>query len=364
MDIKFAKQIIDNPQGLQIYENFRLEIICTHETPNTHVTTKLHRWKNEEFIPLEIDNLNGMEDASEVERNGKYLMACEIKDIGGEQKNIGIFKSTNGINYHQTEIFAPISGWQKDSVSRPTFYDNHNNNIVPMLYEGRYKENWDNFKTGIAYVNFETGKTQGRDTEPILNKRLVPDDIWFENGWYWYSFHSRNDALGWYAKLYKSKIFGDDLIFDSNITYKGETIIAYYRDKSFYWKNFEGMWQVQTNGGTMLNLKLTQKSGNMILAEWIHPQGVHNVHFERKDKSGNPQLIGTKDYLAKEKWEFENVWNAKEFRIRPDTTNDWGDWILLNGTEPIEPPTNDNKALIDSIKKDLTSIEIKLDKIK
>lgn len=256
MNIKNAKLIVLNPPGLEIFENFGIDIICTHETPNTHATTKLWRRKNDKLILIKTDNPNGLEDANEVRRGDDRLMACEVKMIGGNQDDIGIFKTTDGINYHQTDTFIPTTGWQKDSVSSPTFYDNGLPN-VPMLYEGRYRENWDDFKTGLAYVNFATGKIVSRQSNPISNDRLVPDDIWFKNGWYWYSMHSRNDTLGWYAKLYKSKVFGQDLIFDSNITYKGETIIAYYnKDRSFYWNNQAGgMYQEvkETNNGGNVN---------------------------------------------------------------------------------------------------------------
>ncbi len=254
MNITNAKQIIPNPPGLKIFENFRLDIICTHTTPNTHANTKLHRWKNGKLIPLKIDNPNGMEDAHEVVRGSNRLMACEIKDIGGEQWSTGIFKSTDGINYTQTDRLKPTSNnWEKDSVSSPTFYDDDTDNI-PMLYEGRYRENWDDFKTGIAQVNFKTGKIVNRSSLTFLNDRLVPDDIWEENGWYWYSFHTRTDSMGWYALLYKSRAFGSRLIFESNFTFRGGTIGSYYRDKSFGWKNYEGIWQVinePTNGGNV-----------------------------------------------------------------------------------------------------------------
>ncbi len=301
------------------------------------------------------NNRKGLEDVYWLKNiNGYDYFGAEAKPYGANGKNIDqtdidIFKCVTGTHdWKYILSIKPTNNYfEKWSVSSPAF-KYVSNGTLDCLYEGRHSlEEHDDFRTGYCVIGLNTETIIRRNNKPISKERLVPDDIQFKDSYYWFSMHTRTDADKWFGLVYKSKFIDRDLKHAYTQTLDGKKIgEIYFTDSNkvyFYKKNFEGMWEGYLEqpqlpiGGDVLKLKVTSKDNNHVLLEWQHPQGVNNVHFERKSKKGNPIYLGTKDSYATGQWVFENTWKANEFRTRPETTNIWEEWVSI-GEPPIDPP--------------------------
>ena len=401
MKISNAKQIIPPSRtinGVEIffYENSNIIdnqiILCGHEKKDEHKTTKLYYhvigtniyemvlrdWCDSYKHGLEDAHINIVKTAQ-----GYYYLSAESKPYhqGTGNINIETFKSKNlrtGWQWCPNLTIKPTSrSFENYSMSSPVNYYLGNNELLQMFecrgLKGTPDSWWidGQYYAKVSYAIFDTSTDtiKRRATQPISNVNAVPDDLWFEDGWWKHSWHTHDKTDGWFGFVYKSREFDKGLVFDYKATLDGKTIGEIYFTNSnkvrFWHSNQQGMWEGILSQGTSpvipigedMNFKATDLGNNKVLFEWTANE---NAHFE--DDNGYFKTCGTEfngEYV------FINVRNATKFRARLQS-GVFGDWVSLNAT-PIEPPIippSDNEAIKTELRSHLITVENELEAIR
>lgn len=351
--------------------------VSGHGNPNTHKDSVLSivNLTNKVRTPILRDwckdNQAGLEDLF-IDGVGDYdWLGAEKKLWYGQQLDMSFFRALKGTNdWKWIFDIKPIgTGFQKKSVSSPTF--KFENGVVKVIYEGRRgltKETGvHDYKIGYLEVNPNTFKISNRSTTPIMSDRLVPDD--FEGK---ISGHRRGTATQddpndkWHAVVYK-KVDG---VWVQDYEPKDQDgRVGEYYFNGYYWKsNKDGLWKVvkdtkpPTNGGNMLNFKVSELPNNRVRFTWSANE---NVHFE-DDVRGYWKTCGI-EYGGV--YQFENKKNATKFRARQES-GAYGNWVKLEqggGELPVDPPTGDFDkakvlASVNRVRTELDIIEAEVNK--
>ena len=279
MKITNAKLIIKPSRvinGVEIffYENSNIIdnqiILCGHEKPDSHKTTKLYYhvigtniyemilkdWCDSYKYGLEDAHINIVKTPQDY-----YYLSAESKPYSQLTGNINIetFKSKNlrtGWQWCPNLTIKPTSrGFEAYSMSSPVNYYLGNNELLQMFecrgLKGTPDSWWidGQYYAKVSYAIFDTttDTIKRRATAPISNVNAVPDDLWFEDGWWYHSWHTYDKNEGWFGFVYKSREFDKGLVFDYKATLDGKSIGEVYFTNSnkvrFWHSNEQGMWE-------------------------------------------------------------------------------------------------------------------------
>ena len=172
-------------------------------------------------------------------------------------------------------------------MSSPVNYYLGNNELLQMFecrgLKGTPDSWWidGQYYAKVSYAIFDTttDTIKRRATQPISNVNAVPDDLWFEDGWWKHSWHTHDKTEGWFGFVYKSREFDKGLVFDYKATLDGKTIGEIYFTNSnkvrFWHSNQQGMWEgyldnsQPPNGGSNMKQPQIKLVGNKL--EVINP---------------------------------------------------------------------------------------------
>jgi len=394
MKIINAKQIIPPSRtinGVEIffYENSNIIdnqiILCGHEKKDEHKTTKLYYhvigtniyemilkdWCDSYKHGLEDAHINIVKTAQ-----GYYYLSAESKPYhqGTGNINIETFKSKNlrtGWQWCPNLTIKPTSrSFENYSMSSPVNYYLGNNELLQMFecrgLKGTPDSWWidGQYYAKVSYAIFDTttDTIKRRATQPISNVNAVPDDLWFEDGWWKHSWHTHDKTDGWFGFVYKSREFDKGLVFDYKATLDGKTIGEIYFTNSnkvrFWHSNQQGMWEGILSQGTPPIPPIGEDMKPIIVLEndklkVTNSQVGANYAWQSIDLNGKVEwfAFGTEvDVIKKDGWQFFCY-------PMPDGSNQsnyvtYGEVVIIE-PDPDPEPTDTvevNKEVLEAIK--------------
>ena len=375
MNITNAKQVYYHNKDWECSNVIGDEFIaCSHGNPNTHEKTLLYKVNLTTKVRVPLlhkwctDNKSGLEDAYWLKNvNGYDWLGAERKVWGGDQANISVFRAKTGTNDYKWlfDIKPTTNIWEDYSVS--SLCMKYESGMIKCVYEGRYKSNVNDYKTGYLEISPILLKVIYREKAPIISDRLVPDDYGSKISGHRQDVPYQSD---WLAVVYK--LVGNVWVKDYEPKDQDGRVGEYYFN-SYYWKsNKDGLWKVTTQPpiepptGDYMKPIIKFEDGELIVTNLDTDVAKYSWQYS-KTKGGYDGWLNFGDtYLIPTAYQIDGYefW-CYGFAKDGGKTVDSDRYVYGNVVEPPEPPPppppppppNTNAEIVAEIK-------VLLDKIK